>query len=50
MPGRGGRNRTKKPQYYWKYVAGTKPEAQELATRLGLEFPTASEGFQSGLM
>ncbi|KAL8784136.1 MAG: hypothetical protein Q9195_009160 [Heterodermia aff. obscurata] len=50
MPGRGGRNRTKKPHHYWNHVARTKPEAQALATRLGLDFPIALEGFQSGLI
>lgn len=50
MPGRGGRNRTKNPFYYWNHVASTKPDAQALAARLGLEFPTADEGFRGGLM
>ena len=49
MPGRGGRNRRKDPHHYWNNVASMKPEAQELASRLGLDFPTSTHGFQGGL-
>ncbi|MCJ1465210.1 hypothetical protein MMC07_003826 [Pseudocyphellaria aurata] len=50
MPGRGGRNRRKDPFRYWNNVAPTKPEAQALAARLGLEFPTSYFGFKAGLL
>ena len=52
MPGRAGRNRNKDPHRYWNHIASTKPEAQALAARLGLEIPTAGaeSGLKSGLM
>ena len=51
MPGRAGRNKTKDPFYYWNHVASTKPEAQALATRLGLDFPAdLHDTPKSGLM
>lgn len=50
MPGRGGRNRNKNPHHYWNNIAKTKPEAQALASRLGLAFPTTLQGFQAGLV
>ena len=51
MPGRAGRNRTRDPHYYWNNIASTKPEAQSLATRLGLDFPINQlDGFKSGLV
>lgn len=51
MPGRAGRNRSRDPFYYWNNTASYTPEAQALATRLGLSFPTDSPyGFKSGLM
>ena len=50
MPGRSGRNRARDPHYYWNNTASTNPEAQELATRLGIEFPSnQNDGFKSGL-
>lgn len=49
MPGRGGRNRGEDAHHYWTNVASTKPEAQELASRLGLDFPKPPQGFQGGL-
>ena len=51
MPGRSGRNRKKTPFVYWNQVAKTKPEAQVLAERLGLEFPAdGGSGFKAGIM
>lgn len=51
MPGRAGRNKNKDPFYYWNYVAITKPEAQTLASRLGLDFPAGlQDAPKSGLM
>ena len=51
MPGRAGRNKAKDPFFYWNNVARTKPEAQTLATRLGLDFPTDLQDTpKSGLM
>ena len=51
MPGRAGRNKAKDPFYYWNNVASTKPEAQALATRLGLDFPAHLQDTpKSGLM
>ena len=51
MPGRAGRNRNRDPHYYWNNTASTKPEAQALATRLGLDFPiNQADGFKSGLV
>jgi hypothetical protein len=35
---------------YWVETAPTKPEAQALATRLGLEFPDGFTGFKAGMM
>lgn len=51
MPGRAGRNKNKDPFYYWNYVAITKPEAQTLASRLGLDFPAGlQDAPKSGLI
>ncbi|KAL8684037.1 MAG: hypothetical protein Q9186_000067 [Xanthomendoza sp. 1 TL-2023] len=50
MPGRGGRNRNRNPDHYWNHIAQTKPEAQSLAQRLHLDFPTSSNGLQGVLM
>ena len=51
MPRPAGRNEKEEPFFYWNEVASTKPEAQALATRLGLEFPTSFQDTpKSGLM
>ena len=51
MPGRAGRNRKREPFHYWNHTASTKPEAQALATSLGLSFPASPvDGFKSGLV
>ena len=51
MPGRAGRNKAKDPFFYWNNVARTKPEAQALATSLGLDFPANLQDTpKSGLM
>ncbi|KAG8532349.1 uncharacterized protein KY384_002834 [Bacidia gigantensis] len=51
MPGRAGRNRARDPFNYWNNTAPTKPEAQALAARLGLDFPSNSpHGYQCGLV
>ncbi|KAL8804725.1 MAG: hypothetical protein Q9182_002417 [Xanthomendoza sp. 2 TL-2023] len=50
MPGRAGRNRNRDPYRYWNHVAQTKPEAQSLAQRLQLDFPTSPNDLQSTLM
>ena len=51
MPCPAGRNETEEPFIYWNEIASTKPEAQALATRLGLEFPTSFQDTpKSGLM
>ncbi|KAL9609486.1 MAG: hypothetical protein Q9167_005751 [Letrouitia subvulpina] len=51
MPGRAGRNRTRDPFYYWNNTASMKPEAQALATRLGLDIPVNTiYGYKSGLI
>ena len=51
MPGRAGRNRIGDAHYYWNNTARTKPEAQALATRLGLNIPTDDQtGLETGLV
>ncbi|MCJ1465209.1 hypothetical protein MMC07_003825 [Pseudocyphellaria aurata] len=49
MPERGGRNRSEDSFHYWNNVAPTKPDAQALATRLDLDFPSSYYGFKAGL-
>ena len=51
MPGRAGRNRNRDPHYYWNNTVRNTPEAQALATQLGLSLPAnGADGFKSGLM
>ena len=51
MPGQAGRNEPQEPFFYWNNIARTKPEAQALATSLGLDFPTDFQDTpKSGLM
>ena len=48
MPGRAGRNRNKDPHFYWNNIASTKPEAQSLATSLGLDLPSNDADNRAG--
>ncbi|KAL8787073.1 MAG: hypothetical protein Q9213_002415 [Squamulea squamosa] len=50
MPGRLGRNHKRNAHHGWNKIAQTKLEAQSLAQRLHLSFPTSSNGIQSGFM